>query len=95
MAERAEITEYCIKNGKDYNKTVKEFKVSYQQIYSWVRKYEESGIEGLKDNRGRTRIETNAVTYEMLRLENIELKEQIEALKNELIALKGEPISIQ
>ena len=29
--------------------------MSYQQIYSWVRKYEEGGVNKLKDNRGRSK----------------------------------------
>ena len=51
--ERAEIVAFCLEHGKDYLLTVEQFGVSYQQIYSWVRKYEEKGIDGLADGRGR------------------------------------------
>lgn len=50
--ERVEIVAFCLEHGGDYLLTVKQFGVSYQQIYSWVRKYEEKGIDGLTDGRG-------------------------------------------
>jgi len=53
--ERAEIVAFCIEHNKDYGLTVETYKVSYQQIYAWVRKYEEGGVDKLKDNRGRTK----------------------------------------
>ena len=31
------------------------FKVSYQQVYGWVKKYETGGQDALKDGRGRTK----------------------------------------
>ena len=34
--ERAEIVAFCIEHGKDYGLTVETYRVSYQQIYSWV-----------------------------------------------------------
>lgn len=36
--ERAQIVAFCIEHGKDYGLTVETYQVSYQQIYSWVRK---------------------------------------------------------
>lgn len=53
--ERAEIVAFCIENGKDYGLTVETFKVSYQQIYTWVKKYEEKGVNGLIDRRGEAK----------------------------------------
>ena len=53
--ERAEIVAFCIEHNKDYGLTVETYNVSYQQIYAWVRKYEEGGVDKLKDNRGRTK----------------------------------------
>ncbi|WP_207225836.1 helix-turn-helix domain-containing protein, partial [Aeribacillus pallidus] len=29
------------------------YEVSYQQVYQWVKKYENGGEEALKDKRGR------------------------------------------
>ena len=53
--ERAQIVAFCIEHGKDYALTVETYQVSYQQIYSWVRKYEASGVDGLVDRRGKTK----------------------------------------
>ena len=50
-----------MRNNKKYSDnydcglTVETYKVSYQQIYVWVSKYEEGGVDKLKDNRGRTK----------------------------------------
>ena len=53
--ERAKIVAFCIEHNYDYGLTVETHKVSYQQIYAWVRKYEECGVDKLKDTRGRTK----------------------------------------
>jgi transposase-like protein len=53
LEERIEIVSYCIANNKDYGKTVEDYKVSYQQIYGWVKKYEKDGYSGLADRRGK------------------------------------------
>ena len=53
--ERAKIVAFCIEHNYDYGLTVETHKVSYQQIQAWVRKYEEGGVDKLKDNRGRTK----------------------------------------
>lgn len=44
--------------GKKTTQPVEHYGVSYQQIYAWVRKYEEKSIDGLADGRGRTRPES-------------------------------------
>ena len=67
--ERAEIVAFCIEHNKDYGLTVETYKVSYQQIYSWVRKYEEGGVDKLKDNRGRTKPEEEMTEVEKLKAE--------------------------
>ena len=53
--ERAKIVAFCIEHNYDYGLTVETYGVSYNQIYAWVRKYEEGGVDKLKDNRGRTK----------------------------------------
>ncbi|WP_313637444.1 helix-turn-helix domain-containing protein [Paenibacillus sp.] len=37
-----------------HTKAASHFHVSYQQVYSWVNKYEAGGEEVLQDGRGRT-----------------------------------------
>jgi len=72
--ERIEIVGYCIAHDKDYGKTIDEFGVSYQQVYSWVRKYEERGVEGLSDRRGRRKDEASMSELEKLQA-RIKLKD--------------------
>ena len=47
--ERVQAVMDCIQNGKDYQKITETHRVSYQQIYSWVRKFEKNGIDALMD----------------------------------------------
>lgn len=53
IEERKEIVFYCINNNKDYKGTAEKYNVSYSQVYSWVKKYNSIGEEGLTDKRGR------------------------------------------
>ena len=75
--ERTEIVAFCIEHGKDYLLTVQTYGVSYQQIYAWVRKYEEKGVDGLKDGRGRTKPVEEMSEIERLKMENRLLKAQL------------------
>jgi len=51
--ERIEIVSVCIANDYDYQKTAAMYQVSYQQVYAWTKKYNEHGLDSLKDRRGR------------------------------------------
>jgi transposase-like protein len=51
--ERLEIARACIVGGNDYGGTAQEYQVSYQQVYTWTKKYREMGESGLEDRRGR------------------------------------------
>lgn len=53
--EKVEIVQFCMANGKDYSAAIDKYNVSYQQIYSWVRKYEATGVTALEDRRGKAR----------------------------------------
>ena len=86
--ERVEIVAFCIEHGKDYLLTIQTYGVSYQQIYAWVRKYEEKGIDGLKDGRGRTKPFEEMSEAERLRMENKILKAQLKDAEMENKLLK-------
>ena len=75
--ERAEIVSFCMEHGKDYLLTMQTYYVSYQQIYSWVRKYEASGVNGLADGRGGTKPESEMTETEKLKAENRILQSQL------------------
>ena len=86
--ERAEIVAFCIGHGKDYGLTVETFKVSYQQIYTWVKKYEEKGVNGLTDRRGKAKPENELTEEERLRQENKILQAKIKDQEMEIALLK-------
>ena len=86
--ERAEIVAFCIEHGKDYGLTVETYKVSYQQIYAWVKKYEEKGVKGLTDRRGKAKPESELTEEERLRQENKILQAKIKDQEMEIALLK-------
>ena len=86
--ERAEIVAFCIEHGKDYGLTVETFKVSYQQIYTWVKKYEEKGVNGLTDRRGKAKPENELTEEDRLRQENKILQAKIKDREMEIALLK-------
>jgi transposase len=53
MEERLKMVVECITNGKNYGEIALKYKVSYQQIYAWVKKYLQKGEGGLDDRRGK------------------------------------------
>ena len=83
--ERAEIVAFCIEHNKDYGLTVETYNVSYQQIYAWVRKYEEGGVDKLKDNRGRTK-----PAEEMTEIEKLKAEIKILEAKNRQLEIENE-----
>ena len=83
--ERAKIVAFCIEHNYDYGLTVETHKVSYQQIYAWVRKYEEGGVDKLKDNRGRTK-----PAEEMTELEKLKAEMKILEAKNRQLEKENE-----
>ena len=86
--ERSQIVAFCIEHGKDYALTVETYQVSYQQIYSWVRKYEASGVDGLVDRRGKTKPVDELTETERLRQENRMLQAKLKDKEMEIALLK-------
>ena len=86
--ERAQIVAFCIEHGKDYALTVETYQVSYQQIYSWVRKYEANGVDGLVDRRGKAKPEDELTEAERLRQENRMLQAMLKDKEMEIALLK-------
>lgn len=86
--ERIEIVSYCIEHGNDYTAAIEKYGVSFQQIYSWVRKYNEKGAEGLVDKRGKRKTESEMTEVEKLRAENRMLEARNRRLETECAVLK-------
>jgi len=88
LDERIEIVGYCIAKGKDYGAAIEKYGVSYQQIYSWVRKYESKGVDGLIDKRGKRKPLDEMTEVERLRAESKLLKAQNKQKDMEITVLK-------
>ena len=78
IEERKEIVKYCLEHNRDYKETASRYDVSYYQVYSWLRKYEISGEDGLLDKRGHHKNDDEVDELEKLRRENLRLKHQLE-----------------
>lgn len=85
-----QIVAFCIGHGKDYGLTAETYKVSYQQIYFWVRKYEEAGVNGLADRRGKAKPKNELTEAERLRQENKILQAKLKDKEMEIALLKTE-----
>ena len=83
--ERAKIVAFCIEHNYDYGLTVETYNVSYQQVYAWVRKYEEGGVDKLRDNRGRTK-----PVEEMTEVEKLKAEMKILEAKNRQLEIENE-----
>lgn len=86
--ERLTIVAYCIENNDNYYMTSGKYEVSYQQVYSWVKKYKQDGKESLMDRRGQrlhkeplTDSEKLTAQLRLLEAENKRLKMENDFLK--------------
>ncbi|MGY5240463.1 transposase [Clostridium tertium] len=86
--ERIEIVSFCIANAHDYNLTSNKFNVSYQQVYTWVKKYNKDGYNALVDRRGKNKSfeelsesEKFSAQLKLLEAENRRLKMENDFLK--------------
>lgn len=87
--ERIALVKECIENGYNYGEIAEKYKVGYQQIYTWVKKYKENGESALKDHRGRHRKDYVPQTEEeRLKLEVATLKRQLYLAQMENDVLK-------
>ena len=86
--ERVEIVQYCIAHDHNYAETAERYKVSYQQARSYTVKYEEGGVEALRDRRGRSKPREEMSELERLRAENKILRAEKERAEMEASFLK-------
>lgn len=82
--ERQKIAKECLENGKNYGEIAQKYNVSYQQVYTWVKKFSQLGAAGLEDRRGQRTAQQSPRTPEE------ELKAQIAQLEHENYMLKME-----
>ena len=82
--ERLKIAKECLESGKNYGETAQKYAVSYQQVYTWVKKFSELGEAGLEDRRGQRTAHQSPRTAEE------EMKSRIAQLEHELYMVKME-----
>ena len=82
--ERIAIAKDCLESGSNYGETAIKYNVSYQQVYTWVKKFRELGEAGLEDRRGKRVAEQDP------RTELEELKIKMAQLEHELYMTKME-----
>ncbi|WP_052487624.1 helix-turn-helix domain-containing protein [Gordoniibacillus kamchatkensis] len=73
---------------RNYGKTAKQFKVSYNKVYQWVKKYEDSGQDALQDGRGREKAAEELNESEQHKLAVKKLEYENERLRAEVAFLK-------
>mgnify|MGYP003557522844 FL=1 len=88
IEERIEIAKACLANGKNYQETAAQYEVSYQQVYQWVRKFEENGEQGLADRRGHKKPLEERTPEDELRLKIQQMERENERLRAENLLLK-------
>ena len=88
IEERKEIVSYCLKHNHNYRETASRYDVSYSQVYTWVKKYDEKGDDGLSDKRGRHKTDDELSELELLRRENARLKKKLEEQERISLLLK-------
>ena len=86
--ERVEIVQYCISHTHNYAETAEKFCISYQQTRNYTLKYEEKGIEGLRDKRGKRKTQDEMNELEKLRAEVKILRAEKERAEMEISFLK-------
>ena len=77
IEERKEIVKYCLTHNCNYKETASIYDVSYNQVYSWVKKYKKYGESELLDKRGHHKTDDEVDELEKLKRENLRLKHQL------------------
>ena len=86
--ERLEIVQYCLTHNQDYRKTAEQYQASCQQVYQWVKKYQDGGQEALQDGRGRKKAEEELTDADRQKLAMKKMETEIERLRAENALLK-------
>lgn len=87
--ERIVIAMDCIKNNSNYGETAIKYNVSYQQVYTWVKKLLKLGKAGLEDRRGkRTAAQEPRSELEELKIKLAQLEHELYITQMERDLLK-------
>ena len=87
--ERIAIAKECLENECNYEAISRKYNVSYDQVYSWVKKFKEFGEAGLEDRRGkRTEDQVPRTAEEELKIRIAQLEHELYMTKLERDLLK-------
>ena len=87
--ERISIAKECLENDCNYEEIARRHNVSYQQVYTWVKKFKELGEGGLEDRRGkRTEDQEPRTELEKAQIEIKRLKHELHKAEMERDLLK-------
>ena len=81
LEEKLDIVKWTIENNNDYKGAALRYTVPYHSVFIWVKKYNELGVEGLKDNRGKSKSEKDLTELEKKDKEIEKLKLELERVK--------------
>ncbi len=93
LEERGRIAKECLANGRNYGEIAIKYNVSYQQVYSWVKRYTELGEAGLEDRRGKRKVSQdprNEVEKLQIELEQLKHKLYMTEMERDLLKKVGE-----
>ncbi|MFN3188807.1 MAG: transposase [Candidatus Paceibacteria bacterium] len=79
--ERLEAVLDCIGQNRNYRETAETHRVSYQQLYLWVKKYDQGGPDALLDRRGRNKEDGTFTPEELVQVEMRRLAKENEFLR--------------
>lgn len=87
--ERVMIAKECLAANRNYGEIADKYLVSYQQVYSWTKKFAELGEAGVEDRRGqRTNNQEPRTEEENLKVKIAQLEHECYMLKMERDFLK-------
>jgi len=86
--ERIDIVLYCLSQNRNYHKAAEKYQVSYQQVYQWVKKYDEGAEDALQDRRGKNKAPEALSEAERQKLAMKKLEAENERLRAENALLK-------
>ena len=89
LEERVQAVREHLEEGKSFSELSERYGTTAQVVRNWVKRYQEMGVAGLEDRRGkRLASQTPRTAGEALRIENARLERENYLLKMELDLLK-------
>ena len=89
LEERVQAVREHLEDGKSFSELSARYGITAQVVRNWVKRYQEMGVAGLEDRRGkRLAFQTPRTAEEALRIENARLERENYLLKMELDLLK-------